>query len=67
MKKSRFRESQIASIRKQINAGSKLKDACREHGISSATYEDRRSNFGGMDASDLHRMRDLKEENDRLK
>ena len=50
-----------------IDAGSKVEDVCREHGISSATYYNWKSKCGGMEASDLRRMKDLEEENARLK
>tara|TARA_B100000676_G_C17313175_1_gene452953 strand:+ start:214 stop:465 length:252 start_codon:yes stop_codon:yes gene_type:complete len=67
MKKSRFTESQIVGELKQVNAGSKIEGVCREHGISSSTYYNWKSKYGGMEASDLRRIRELEEENARLK
>jgi putative transposase len=67
LKKSRFTDSQIIAILKQAEAGSAVPDLCREHGISSATFYKWRSKFGGMDASMMSRMKELEEENRRLK
>jgi len=67
MKKSRFTETQIVSILKQADAGLAIKDICRQAGISSATYYQWKSKYGGMEASDLRRVKDLESENSRLK
>jgi putative transposase len=67
MKKSRFTDSQIIAILKQAEAGTPVPELCREHGISSATFYKWRAKFGGMDASLLARMKELEEENRRLK
>lgn len=67
MKKSRFSESQIVSILKQADAGMAAKDVCRQAGISLATYYQWKSKYGGMDASDLKRVKELEAENARLK
>lgn len=67
MRKSKFTESQIVTILKQGDAGMPVKDICREHGISSATYYTWKSKYGGMEASDLTRMKDLETETARLK
>jgi putative transposase len=67
MKKSRFSDSQIVAILKQADAGTAVPALCREHGISSATFYKWRSKFGGMDASLMTRMRELEDENRRLK
>jgi putative transposase len=67
MKKTRFTESQIISILRQQETGSKVSDICREHGISDATFYSWKSKYGGMDASHLKRLKELEEENARLK
>ena len=67
MKKSRYTDSQILAILKQSEAGAKVADLCREHGMSEATFYKWRSKFGGMDASLMKRMKELEEENRRLK
>ena len=67
MKKSRFSEHQIIKILKEVEAGRTAKEVCREHGISNATYYAWKSKFGGMEASDIKRMRELEYENARLK
>lgn len=67
MKKSRFTDSQIIAVLKQAEAGTPVPELCREHGISSATFYKWRSKYGGMDASMMSRMKELEEENRRLK
>lgn len=67
MKKSRFTESQIVAILKSADAGMKVKDLCRKHGISEATYYNWKSKYGGMDASDVRRMKELEVELSQLK
>ena len=67
MKKSRYSDNQILAIRKQNEGGTKVADLCREHGMSEATFYKWRSKFGGMDASLMKRMKELEEENRRLK
>ena len=67
MKKSRFSDSQILSILKQNEQGVSVPDLCREHGMSSATFYQWRSKYGGMDASLMKRMKELEAENARLK
>ena len=67
MKKSRFSEAQIVSILKQGDAGVPVKDLCRQAGISTATYYQWKSKYGGMEASDLRRFKDLEAENAKLK
>jgi putative transposase len=59
MKKSRFTESQIIGVLKQVDAGQRVEDAYREHGISAATYYNWKAKYGGMEASDLCRMKHL--------
>ncbi len=67
MKKSRFPESKIISLLKAHNAGRSTQEICREHGISSATFYNWRKKYGGMDASQLKRLKELEEANSRLK
>lgn len=67
MKKSRFADSQIVAVLKQAEAGTPVPELCREHGISSATFYKWRSRFGGMDASLMSQLKELQDENRRLK
>ena len=67
MKKSRYTDNQIIAILKQNEAGVSVADLCREHGMSQASFYKWRSKYGGMDASLMKEMRDLKAENARLK
>ncbi len=67
MRTSRFSDSQIIAILKQAEGGSPVPELCREHGISSATFYKWRAKYGGMDASLMARMKELEEENRRLK
>ena len=67
MRQSKFSEHQIVGALKQAETGVPVKDICREMGVSPATFYQWRSKYGGMDASDLKRMKELEEENRRLK
>ena len=67
MKKSRYTESQIIAVLKEVDAGRKVEEVCRQHGISSATYYNWKSKYGGMEASDVKRLKELEEENAKLK
>jgi len=67
MKKSRFSESQIIRILKEADGGRKVVDICRENGVSQATYYQWKAKFGGMEASDIRRLKELEEENSKLK
>jgi len=67
MKKTRFTEAQIVSILHQQEAGKSVKDISREHGISDATFYNWKAKYGGMQISDVKRMKDLEDENNRLK
>ena len=67
MKRSRFTESQIVGILKQYDAGKKTEDICRECKISKAIFYSWRKKYGGMDARQLRKLKELEEENRRLK
>ena len=67
MKRSRFTEEQIIGILREQEAGMKTADVCRKHGISEATFYKYKAKFGGMDVSEAKRLRELEEENSRLK
>lgn len=67
MRKSRYTDSQMLSILKQNEAGIKVPDLCREHGISTATFYKWRAKYGGMDAAMIKRLKELEDENRRLK
>lgn len=67
MKRTKFKEHQIISILKQQETGMKVADICREHGISDATFFNWKARYGGMDASQLKRLKELEQENARLK
>lgn len=67
MKKSRFSESQIVGILKEADSGVKVQDIWRKYNISSATYYKWKSRYGGMEVSDVKRLKELEGENRRLK
>lgn len=67
MKPRRFTEEQIIGILKQAQAGMKIVDLCRQHGISDATFYIWRSKYGGMEVSDAKRLKQLEDENKKLK
>ncbi len=67
MKTSRFSDSQILAILKQADAGTPVPEICREHGVSSATFYKWRSKYGGINASLMARLKELEDENRRLK
>ena len=67
MKRSRYSDSQIISILKQAEAGTPVADLCREHGISDTTFYKWRAKFGGMHVSMMARLKELEDENRRLK
>lgn len=67
MKRSRFTEEQIAYALKQAGAGTKADEVCRKMGISDATFYKWRQKYGGLGPSELRRLRQLEEENNKLK
>jgi putative transposase len=67
MKKSRFTESQILSILNKQEKGIAVKDICREHNISDATFYNWKAKYGGMSPSQLKKLKELEQENARLK
>lgn len=67
MIKSRYTETQIIKVLKEVEGGRLVKEVCREYGISDATYYNWKSKYGGMEASDIMQLKELEEENRRLK
>ena len=67
MKKSRFSESQIVAILKEVELGAKVGETCRKHGISDPTYYKWKSQYAGMTVSHLTQLRELQDENAKLK
>ncbi len=67
MKRSRFTEEQIIAVLREQEAGVSTAEVCRKHGVSSATFYKWKSKFGGLEVSDVKRLRALEDENGRLK
>ena len=67
MKTGRFSESQIVAILKQQDSGQTVAQITREHGVSEATFYNWKAKYGGMQVSEVKRLKDLEEENRRLK
>jgi putative transposase len=67
MKKIKYTEEQIVGILKEVEAGITVSEICRKYGISDATYYNWKAKYGGMAASDIKRLRQLEDENRRLK
>ncbi len=67
MKRSRFTEEQIIAVLKEHQAGLSAAELCRKHGISDATFYNWRSKYGGMEVSEAKRMKQLEDENAKLK
>jgi putative transposase len=67
IKKAHFTDSQIMAILKQADSGVQIPELCREHGMSNSSFYKWRTKYGGMDASLMTRMKELEDENRRLK
>jgi putative transposase len=67
MKRKRFTEEQIIGVLKEHEVGARTADLCRKHGISEATFYNWKNKFGGMDVSEARRLKQLQEENGKLK
>jgi len=67
MRKSRFTEAQIVRIIQEYAAGAKVSELCRKHGMSDATFYKWKAKYGGLQISDVRRLKDLEEENNKLK
>jgi putative transposase len=67
MKKSRFSESEVVAILKEVEAGLKVAEVCRKHGISQPTYDSWKSKYGGLEVAELRRIRELEAEHSKLK
>lgn len=67
MKRRRFSEEQIIAVLKEAEAGAKTKELCRKHGIADATFYNWKAKYGGMTVSEARRLKDLEQENAKLK
>jgi putative transposase len=67
MKRARFTEDQIIGVLKEDEAGAKTADLARKHGVSEATLYNWKAKYGGMDVSEARRLKQLEEENAKLK
>ena len=67
MRKSRFTESQIVKVLNEVEGGRTVSEVCREYGVAEATYYNWKAKYGGMAVSDIKRLKELEEENRRLK
>jgi putative transposase len=67
MRKSKYTEEQIIGFLRQVEAGMPVKDLCRKHGFSDASFYKWRAKFGGMDVSEARRLKELENENGKLK
>lgn len=67
MRKKRFTEHQIIKVLKQVEGGRAVSEVCREYAVSQGTYYNWKAKYGGMEASDIKRLKDLETENSKLK
>ena len=67
MRKSNYTEEQIIGFLRQVEAGMAVKELCRKHGFSDASFYKWRAKFGGMDVSEARRLKELESENGKLK
>ena len=67
MRKAWFKETEIVRVLKELEGGRQVKEVCREYRISDATYYKWKTRYGGMEISDIRKMKELAEENRRLK
>jgi putative transposase len=67
MKRSRFTEEQIIAVLREQEAGLSTAEVCRKHGISTATFYAWKAKFGGLEVSDTKRLKQLEDENAKLK
>jgi putative transposase len=67
MRKARFKETEIVRVLKEVEGGRQVKEACREYGISDATYYNWKARYGGMRIADVRKLKELAGENRRLK
>ncbi len=67
MRKERFKETEIVRVLKEVEGGRQVKEVCREYGISDATYYNWKTKYGGMEISDIRKLKELTDENRRLK
>ena len=67
MKRGQFSEEQIIGILREVDSGQKIADVCRKYGVSQSTFQRWRSAYSGMEVSQVRRLRQLEEENRRLK
>lgn len=67
MRRTRYTEEQIIRVLQEVESGRSVKEVCREHGVSTASYYAWKSKFGGMDVNEARRLKELELENRRLK